>query len=130
MTEEIIIDGVNVAGCNVYKDGHCIDKTAILLCDTNKCSNYKDCYYKQLKRLEQENKELKEQKDILLRQLVINDGEDITVQISQSQFEQYNKYRSALEEIIQIFLHQVAWVGQLTNFEEEIYNKINECLGE
>ena len=60
MTEEIIIDGVNVAGCNAYKEGHCLDKTAILLCDTNKCSNYNDCYYKQLQRLKQENKELKE----------------------------------------------------------------------
>lgn len=58
MTEEIIIDGVDVAGCNAYKEGHCLDKTAILLCDTNKCSNYNDCYYKQLKRLEQENKKL------------------------------------------------------------------------
>ena len=53
MQEEIIIDGVNVAECNAYKEGHCLDKTAILLCDTNKCSNYNDCYYKQLQRLEE-----------------------------------------------------------------------------
>ena len=61
MTEEIIIGGVDVAGCNAYKEGHCLDKTAILLCDTNKCSNYNDCYYKQLKRLEQERGELKKE---------------------------------------------------------------------
>lgn len=33
-----------------------------------------------------------------------------------------------MKEIIGMFLNQVAWVGQLTNFEEEIYNKINEVL--
>ena len=38
------------------------------------------------------------------------------------------RYRSVLEEIRGMFLNQVAWVGQLTNFEEEIYNKINEVL--
>jgi chromosome segregation ATPase len=58
MTEEIIIDGVNVAECGAYKDKHCKDKTSIIFCDTNLCSNYPYCYYKQLKRLEQENKEL------------------------------------------------------------------------
>lgn len=56
MTEEIIVDGVDVAGCGAYKDKHCKDKTSIMFCDTNLCSNYPYCYYKQLKRLEQENK--------------------------------------------------------------------------
>jgi hypothetical protein len=60
MTEEIIIDGVNVAGCGAYKDKHCKDKTSIMFCDTNLCSNYPNCYYKQLKRLEQKNFELEE----------------------------------------------------------------------
>ena len=56
MTEEIIIDGCNVAGCENY--------TTIEDCDgihdlceqlDDYCSIKKDCYYKQLKRLEQEN---------------------------------------------------------------------------
>ena len=58
--KEIIIDGVNVAECGAYKDSHCIDKTSIMFCDTNLCSNYPYCYYKQLKRLEQENEALKQ----------------------------------------------------------------------
>lgn len=102
--------------------------------------------------LEQENKELKKQNEILLGQLVINDGEDVTVQISQSQFDEYNdlkqenkelkekvevldkmtgifsarlcdKYRSALEEIRILATKNVS----IENFVK-IQNKINEVL--
>lgn len=48
---------------------------------------------------EQECKQLKKQNEILLRQLIINDGEDVTVQISQEQFEEYQNYKQALDEI-------------------------------
>jgi flagellar biosynthesis chaperone FliJ len=51
MTEEIIIDGVNVAGCANLDS---------LICNCGVICKGRDCYYKQLKRLEQENKELKE----------------------------------------------------------------------
>lgn len=67
--EEIIIDGINVAGCghfkinkgfNCYKGYNCTEKECF------------DCHYKQLKRLEQENaeleKELKSQQMINLEQ--------------------------------------------------------------
>lgn len=57
MTEEIIIDGVNVAGCdNLYEkdDMICVDNGIEESCQGN------NCYYKQLKRTEQENEELKE----------------------------------------------------------------------
>lgn len=47
--------------------------------------------------LKQENKDLKKQIEILLGQLVINDGEDITVQISQSQFDEYNELKEENE---------------------------------
>lgn len=59
MSEEIIIDGVNVAECDAYKDKHCMDKTSIMFCNLNTCSNFPNCYYKQFKRLQAENKELK-----------------------------------------------------------------------
>ena len=56
MTEEIIIDGVNVAGCC-----KCYNVEQKILCGASGiCANNPNCYYKQLKRLEQENKELKE----------------------------------------------------------------------
>ena len=78
MTEEIIIDGVDVAGCEYMlnnkikgkqhcpakampyaKETSCICRKSI---DTpyNFCKHNPNCHYKQLKRLEQENKELKE----------------------------------------------------------------------
>lgn len=63
MTEEIYINGVNVAGCEFF-DYECSayrqeyweseDNTKDM------CSSHHNCYYKQLKRLEQENKKLKE----------------------------------------------------------------------
>lgn len=100
MTEEIIIDGINVAGCYwKCKDGDCAMYYADLSADNNElefgfnCEDNPDCYYKQLKRLEQERDELKKQNAILLGQLVINDGEDVTVQISQSQFDEYNELK-------------------------------------
>lgn len=67
--EEIIIDGVDVAGCEFYSD---YDKTCreangkfdTDLCDFDKCEYITNCYYKQLKRLEQENAKLKEEIEI------------------------------------------------------------------
>ena len=66
MTKEIIIDGVDVAGCRHFKDdgikkpicrsGGCVAVYRSCLCEDNA-----DCDYKQLKRLEQENKELKDE---------------------------------------------------------------------
>lgn len=81
MTEEIIIDGVNVAGCEYMlnnkikgkqhcpakampyaKETSCICRKSI---DTpyNFCKHNPNCHYKQLKRLEQERDELKFEND-------------------------------------------------------------------
>lgn len=64
MTEEIIIDGVDVAGCEFFDNGEagnaCLlgyREDAIEGFTPNCIDNL--CYYKQLKRLEQENNELK-----------------------------------------------------------------------
>ena len=57
MTEEIIVDGVNVAGCEFYEP-----KAQVMTCHeesiTKRCNSI-NCYYKQLKRLQSENEELK-----------------------------------------------------------------------
>lgn len=61
MTKEIIIDGVNVAGCEylnkvVNEEPYCnMDEEHLYT-----CSSDENCYFKQLKRLEQENAELKQ----------------------------------------------------------------------
>ena len=55
MTEEIIIDGVKVEECSYYNK----DNTPYC-CEVwdNECEA-QNCYFKQLNRLEQENRELK-----------------------------------------------------------------------
>ncbi|MBO7735004.1 MAG: hypothetical protein J6S67_20750 [Methanobrevibacter sp.] len=203
MTKEIV-DGVDVSGCEYAEKSIPID------CSIDNCFCYenKNCYYKQLKRLEQElyewkkdcekcklfdiektNRDLLERIDKLeqelkwandeekyLKDCCIKAGKELekysfkwdgkeknlvvqALQLNQlyEELEQENKelkkrldsyaisatvptvmynrcererckYGSALEEIRGMFLNQVAWVGQLTNFEEEIYNKINEVL--
>ena len=63
--KEIIIDGVDVAGCKNYISVYTEDTDV----EINNCCTLtytpcqfekKNCYYKQLKRLEQENAELKQ----------------------------------------------------------------------
>ena len=128
--KEIIIDVVNVVGCMNYSFKEfinyieCPDYCGEYL--DNRCDNHPRCYYKQLKRLEQENTELKaenerlkKENEILLGQLVINDSEDVTVQISESQFDKYNKYRQTLQEIKAIA--NTRFVNGL-NEEADIYN--------
>ena len=69
MTEKIIIDGVNVAGCVYYK-GKCMEYTHYCQIGCKECTDIgiKLCHYKQterfkakIDRLEQENKDLKKQ---------------------------------------------------------------------
>lgn len=106
MTEEIVIDGVNVAGCE-YFDGFCMKR------DTS-CEESGNCIYKQLKRLEQENKELKE-----LDKKICEDCE-----------KEIKVYWNALEEIKHILeIHKDELEECLHNdIDGMIQNKINEVL--
>lgn len=58
---EIYIDGVNVAGCEFHlkDEKYSCELSFINQEELCKCNDVQDCYYKQLKRLEQENKDLK-----------------------------------------------------------------------
>ena len=108
MTEEIIIDGVNVAGCEFYQ----IEANELYpkaqYCGSMRntfCENEPDCYYKQLKRLEQENKRLK--KDVQLFKCLDTFGESecrcacrcLGNEFCEDADKKINNYRSALEEI-------------------------------
>jgi predicted RNase H-like nuclease (RuvC/YqgF family) len=129
MTEEIIIDGVNVAGCEFavkpINDNrikcHCV-KGLLQIAKMHEqpesvksglCENNPNCYYKQLKRLEQENKELEAYKDI---------NEDFKKAWGELN-EKYKQLRSALEEIRILATKNVS----IENFVK-IQNKINEVL--
>lgn len=56
MHNQIIINGVNVAGCKYFNRFRSICHNKNLCCD---CEKNQDCYYKQLARKEQECEELK-----------------------------------------------------------------------
>jgi len=64
MEKNIIIDGVNVAGCKYLYNAdfefdthvHCLDK----ICRNTRCRNNPNCYYKQLQRKEQECEQWKQ----------------------------------------------------------------------
>ena len=73
---EIKIDGVDVSECGFYykDDCHCeLNRDNRIY--TMKCKSA-DCYYKQLKRLEQENKELKEKVEQLENKLQLRTASD------------------------------------------------------
>lgn len=55
--KQIIIDGVNVAGCEYFNRFRNICHNKNLCCD---CEKNQDCCYKQLARKEQENEELRQ----------------------------------------------------------------------
>lgn len=113
MTEEIIVDGVNVAGCKDFLEPVGCDNTDTL---SMTCSRNNNCYYKQLQRLKQEN-ELLKKSNFTLREQTINYSAV-----------KENDYRKALEEI-----REIADIIYNTNCNyvaeaHKILNKINEVL--
>ena len=68
--EEIIIDGINVAGCDFYELCGCIDDNHEL----NECKDNPNCYYKQLQRAKQENNSLEAE----LQNITVQSNNEIT----------------------------------------------------
>jgi esterase/lipase len=130
MTEEIIIDGVNVAKCDGLNKNSLPLKQCDLLQFKTKdggiagrwCTDHSNCYYKQLKRLKQENKELKEYSQRMENQ-------------RENYYKEYKNYRSALEEIRDLCIHyentnDKCVINCYAHFivTDLIQNKINEVL--
>lgn len=94
--KETIINKVNVNRCSVYKNGLC-------LISKEKCNakcDYAAYYlYEQLERKEQECERLKKECEIWKNQVLTLDELDVTVQISQEQFEEYQKLNQECEEM-------------------------------
>ena len=86
--KQIIIDGIDVSGCEFYHkdDRTCREvngKYDTDICDFDKCENSK-CYYKQLKRKEQECERLRKTFDFVLEETI----------------KEHRLYESKLERII------------------------------
>ena len=102
--EEIIIDGVNVAGCEYYYEMDDCDGCHQLCNNATDikneyCEHYKECYYKQLQRLQQENAELKAEKERLKEEnkLIRQMHKDLS-----SKLFEFQKIEDTLQEIKEI----------------------------
>lgn len=146
---EILIDGVNVAGCdffakedlyNSYSGETQAYKGECGCSDDTMCKDIKNCCYKkqgkQLKHLEQENKKLK--KDVQLFKCLDTFGESechcacrcLGNEFCEDAEIKINKYKTALEEIREInklfFERKYGYPEDLI----EIDNIINEVLND
>ena len=85
----IIIDGVDVSGCEWYTQG----VTGMICADwhiSNDCCKNPNCYYKQLKRKEQECEELKEKIKYMEEYIK-------TVENSRNEFDKESKINGKIE---------------------------------
>lgn len=109
--KQIIIDGVDISKCKHYDEvfNYC-DQSYLgeggLLKNTKnpkRCECSPNCYYKQLKRKEQECEELKEKVEEL-RQGLVNCDKERNLQEANSEFRQrvINRYKQTLAEIKEI----------------------------
>ena len=124
----ILIDNVNVAGCEYFcKYGNsCSFKQPFGFCKSD------NCYYKELKKLEQENKELKESLKVFQKPDITNVLTLYRTGELDLQEERLNNYRSALEEIKEMakFAQSLPCsdFSDCDNCDDEITNNGQFCM--
>ena len=140
MTDEIIIDGVDVSECEYI---NCCDKkTKCIILQNDICTDSQyckgcNCYYKQLKQVEKENEQLKE----VAAKRLIDEGFFISTlnklrKIIDKKLEKENKLTNALQEIKTLvtkhYLQNKKQLVQnydcLDNFMKKIEEKCNEVI--
>ena len=118
--EQIIIDGVDIVECDFFSMGFPFFKDPCTLYPHGtRCSENKNCYYKQLVRKTQECEELKKQ---LMQKDEINTFFNTQIEGWSSdpcgvcEYKgEYTRYRKALEEIKEIAVSTLGhsdWAGQ------------------
>lgn len=133
--KEIIIDGVNVAGCEFYCDEYCT-----LANDRNerlpfaeKCNGYDDCLYKQLQRKEHEYNSTLQENIVLLQQYNEKEQEcERLNNIIETKFEQENLTDTALTYINDRYIYLKRDYKRLQAENEELkveYDKTLTLLG-
>ena len=115
--KQIIIDGCDVSGCENYGETMAKTHNCTLYDEYLRPCKGTDCYYKQLKRKEQECEELKEQ-------LTILNGEDVVVEITVKQFEEYKKLKAENEELKKNYFTVI----QQRNKTEQALTEIKEII--
>lgn len=110
MTEEIIIDGVDVSECKYEYRGYCtidFEKLNTKMLGCKLCEDNPNCYFKQLKCKEQECKELKKEKAEIKKYLgtldktIIQRLEELKEFKDELKISEYN-YKQALDSIEKI----------------------------
>lgn len=151
MTEEIIIDGVNVRGCEYYK-GKCMEYTHYCQIGCKECTDIgtKLCHYKQtekfkakIARLEQENKELKDKITALedklqLRMASDKESDEYWDEIFSAEDYPFNKenaykelkdYYFVLEQIPKIYMEITGGtLSKTTYFASSVIQAYNDAL--
>lgn len=127
--KEIIIDGVDVAGCKYFNRFRSICHNKNLCCD---CEKNQVCYYKQLARKEQECEELKKNNQILC---------DLYKNVDsclQKRIEKFDCYLKALEPFEDEYFKgldtkQIAELAKksirLTTENRKLENKLSDIAG-
>ena len=142
MTEEIIIDGVDVAGCISFDKNNgynicCYDDTREdKIPFANFCEENKNCYYKQLQRLEKENKELQELKDedsLRVVQLIKENKElakilDCKNGTNSTLVSERDKFKEEKNKYYQQTLDDEIVINELVQENEELKNKVEQIL--
>lgn len=134
-----IKNGIDVSECEYInccsKKAKCIILQDDISSDSQYCESEPNCYFKQLKRLQKENEELKaENKQLKKPCLVMPKVNQLAVPI-----DKYEKLYKALEEIKEIAKYNQFYnpkyfmlrgdIGQIQNIKmTEIYEKCNEAL--
>lgn len=116
---QIIIDGCNVSGCSYY------NPLGNYNCGgTKKCSQWSNCYFKQLARKTQECEELKKQLGTSEEWRIKAEGLNEKLELKNTR---YHKALEEIEGIVKNFGSYAAWQEQRIN---KILDIINKAKGE
>ena len=133
MTEEIIIDGVDVAKCRYFTSEWDFNNCGHI-CKETECKYKRLWYKKQLKRKVQECEELKKQVEIFTRQLEKANREVIKEKEKNATQRQENgKLEQTLDEIIRFFKEDekfARYSGRPIIFAKPTLEKIEKILKE
>lgn len=132
MDNKQIVDDVQIRGCGHYWNGTChayTDNTGKFLL----CVNSPNCYFKQLKRKEQECEKLKEDKERWKSNFngKVSAIEELLQQLDQLKAKNIKIYKTLTEikEIAEKDFSHTCWETYASQLKQ-ILQKISECKGE
>ena len=127
--KQIIIDGIDVSGCEDYKcDGTCANSAYHLFNFETKYANCKNrnCYYKQLKAKEQECEELKEENFELKEEVSIDralfEEIDQLKKENEELKEELQKYKNKQQEELEL---KKLLADSFKEMQHDLYKKFN-----